>query len=329
MEADVLQEWPLDADLMLSFDCTVNRRKVHRTAVAEVFLTDVRALDDRRVVLAAQLPTCHSYFSDHAPHGSPVDPLLIMEMGRQATLASAHELGVPPDEMLISADFELRITDPDAWRTDDAFTGVRLDSEFTWTRVRRGRPRAGVCEQQIFLNGRPVARHRSSGRLMSRDELELLRAAQRGTPPPWTADLDDRPDPQSVPPSVVGRHDPRNVVLADLRRDGAERTARVAPRWSNRALFDHSYDHLTMQVLTEAGRQLDVVAVGDGRGPWNWQLTGLTGTFYRFAELDSVVRVRTSVPADLSAELVLPVTVEQDGEVVADLGVTLVPERKR
>jgi hypothetical protein len=254
-----------------------------------------------------------------------VDPLLVMEVGRQATLASAHELGVPIDVVLISEEFDLRITDSDVWRTGDPSTEVRLDSEFTWTRLRHGRPRAGVCEQRIFVNGRPAALHRSSGRLLTRGDLELIRTAQREIPPPWTADLIDRPDPEAVPPPSVGRRNLLNVVLAGLRRDGQALVARVAPRWSNRALFDHSYDHLTMQVLTEAARQLALAAVGDfsGAALKHWQVIGLTGRFSRFAELDAVVTVRTSVPATPGDEVVMRVVVEQDQESVAELTVSL------
>jgi hypothetical protein len=250
-----------------------------------------------------------------------------MEVGRQATLASAHELGVPTDVVLISGEFDLRIVDPEAWRTSDPSVGLRLDSEFTWTRIRHGRPRAGACEQRIFLNGRLAACHRSSGHLMTHEELEVLRSAQRGTPPPWTAAMLDVPDPEAVPPSAVGRRDPFNVVLAGLRRDGNELVARVAPRFANRALFDHSYDHITMQILTEAARQLALAAVGDGsdRSLRHWQLTRLTGTFTRFAELDTVVTVRTSVPAKPSGEFMLSVVVEQDDENVAEVEVTIAP----
>jgi hypothetical protein len=254
-----------------------------------------------------------------------------MEIGRQATLASAHELGVPADVVLISGELDFRITDRDAWRLSDCAARVRLDSEFTWTRVRRGRPRAGLCDQRIFVNGQLAATHRSSGRLLAREELESLRMAQRGTSPPQTADLADQPDPEAVPPPTVGRRDPLNVVLADLRREGRQLVARVAPRLSNRALFDHSYDHLTMQVLTEAARQLALAAIRDdsGRIPRNLELTGLAATFARFAELDAAAVVRTAVPAQVSGELILPVTVQQDSETVAEFEVTLVVHEGR
>ena len=137
--------------------------------------------------------------------------------------------------------------------------------------------------------------------------------------------MPDRPDPEALSPPSVGRRDPLNVVLAGLRRDRDKLAARVAPRLSNRALFDHSYDHLTMQVLTEAARQLALAVVGDASGQAlrEWQLIELAGTFDRFAELDAVAMIRTTMPAQLSDELTLPVTIEQDSEIVAEVEVTL------
>ncbi|WP_433524907.1 AfsA-related hotdog domain-containing protein [Nocardia pseudovaccinii] len=324
MEVDVTSEWRLDTEL--SFDRTIDRHRVHRAAVAEVFLTDVRALDEQRIVAASQLPIDHSYFGDHTQQLPVVDPLLVMEVGRQASLAGAHESGVPNGAAMISEDFDLRIIDPGALRIGAAPVELLLDCVFTWTRVRRGRLRAGVCEQAIFRDGQLVASHRTTGQILTKNELDALRTAQRGTPAPWTADLVDVPDPAAVPSGLVGRCNPHNVVLADLRRGRDELAARVAPRWSNRALFDHSYDHLTMQILTEAARQLALTGVDDGSGVAlrDWQVTGLTGTFSRFAELDAVVTVRASIPVPSDGELVVPVTVEQDGQSIATVEVALV-----
>ena len=316
-------------DFSLSFAQTVDRRLVHRRAVSEVFLTDVRAVGATRVLVGAQLPTCHGYFDDRADEGvragSAVDALLVMEICRQASLASAHELGVPTDTILISAELDLDITDPEAWRTAGDSGEVRIDVEYTWTRVRRGRPRAGVCDQRVVVGGVLAARHRSSGTLLSRADMANLRAAQRGTPPQWTDDLVDAPVPDAVPPAAVGRRDPRNVVLARVHHDGAGLAARLAPRWSNRAFFDHSYDHLTMQVLTEAARQLALLRVGDTFA--NRELTGLAGTFSSFAELDADVMVRAGGP-DPGGRRV-PVTIEQSGATVAELTLTFAGDGDR
>ena len=318
-QAGVAQESQPDDLAALSFDRTIDRRKVHRSAVSEVFITDVRALGDNRVALAAQLPTCHAYFNDHHP-AAGVDPLLIMEVCRQAGLATAYELGVSTDVVLVTGDWDLRVAGPGPWGAGGSAIDLCIESSFEWTRVRRGRPRAGTCRQRVFAAGRPIASLHATSQLLDHEELEILRTAQRGSPPPRTADMVAGPDPELVPPPVVGRRSALNVVLAGLVRGAGEASARVALPLANRALFDHSYDHVTMQVLIEAARQL-AVAVAPGP-PGGRHLARLAGRFVRFAELDSTVTVRGAAEAAGHESRTL---VEQDGELVAELQLTMTP----
>lgn len=327
MTVESLSAWPLPVETDLSPHRTLDRRLVHRRAVAEVFLTDAAALDAQRVVLAAQLPPWHAYFHDHTIGADAVDPMLILEVCRQATLASAHALGVPVDVVLIASTFALQIIDEQAWRAAGGAPELRLDSRFTWTRLRRGRPRAGDCEQFVFIEGRPAARHRITGQLLTVEELQLLRSVQRESPAPSTADATGGHLQGACTPATVGRRDPRNVVLTDLRQDSAGRSvATVAPCFSNRALFDHAYDHLTMQVLTEAARQLALASSTPSEltsTSVGVRVVGLDGEFSRFAELDSPVTValERSGPAPRTG----PVTVriEQADELVGRVTVTL------
>jgi hypothetical protein len=77
-----------------------------------------------------------------------------------------------------------------------------------------------------------------------------------------------------------------------------------------------------MQVLTEAARQLALACLGRGSAR-AWQLTGLTGSFGRFAELDAVTMIRAAAPVHSGDQLTVPATVTQDGEDIASLTVTL------
>ena len=53
----------IDPDIEdLHYDRTVDRHKVHRAAVSEVFLTDIRRQSTQHVLVAAQLPSSHSFF---------------------------------------------------------------------------------------------------------------------------------------------------------------------------------------------------------------------------------------------------------------------------
>ena len=102
----------IDPDIEdLHYDRTVDRHKVHRAAVSEVFLTDIRRQSAQHVLVAAQLPSSHSFFHDsiyNDAEGTP-DALLLLEIARQATIASAHEVGVDAGNTLISNEFGLTI----------------------------------------------------------------------------------------------------------------------------------------------------------------------------------------------------------------------------
>ena len=79
---------------LLSTWQTVDRRLVHKSALSEVFLTDLTKLADDLYAMAAQWPRWHSYFRP-IPDG-PAHPLLFVESLRQAGIFLTHQfLGCP------------------------------------------------------------------------------------------------------------------------------------------------------------------------------------------------------------------------------------------
>lgn len=85
---------------------TVDRRLVHKKAIADVFLTDSRVLADSEFLIAAQWPRRHWYFGDPAAR---LEPLLISETLRQVCLyvAFAH-LGIPVGAHVLIEQFSVR-----------------------------------------------------------------------------------------------------------------------------------------------------------------------------------------------------------------------------
>lgn len=293
----------------LSFDRTIERQRVHRTAISEVFLTDIQVTGTSDVLIAAQLPSSHAFFHDHIRGG--IDPLLFLEVARQATIASAHALGVPPDSILISSDFELSLNQKTIreLRRDD--TNIVIENRFDWTSVRSGVARAGRCDQELSMNGVVIARHWSSGRILTRTQLSALRGEYRGTPPPMSDELSGDVDVARVAAGRIGRAKSENVVIAAINAEAGSFRARIAPCLGNRALFDHPYDHITMQILTEAARQIHVVASETGAGPR--EMTSIRGRFHSFAELDSDLHITTSGDGRY--------VIEQDGRAVAVISI--------
>jgi hypothetical protein len=308
----------------LSYDRTWDRRKVHRTAVSEVFVTDAVVCDQQTVRVAAQTPPCHAYFGDHVPTPDAADPLLLMEICRQSGLVTAYELGVPTDVVLATEDWDLTIVEPAAVGWGSA-TDLVVESRFDWTRVRQGRPREGLCHQRVSTADGLVAELRATSRFLTQVQLTRIRRSQRGSEPPRTDQLAERTVRDLVAPHLVGRRNPLNVVLSGLVFTDATASARVTPALANRSLFDHSYDHVTMQILGEAARQL-LTAVDTVRGRLfsTAVLTRQRGHFRRFAELDSPVYVTADLPRAATDTWELAVRVSQEGADIAVFWLTAV-----
>jgi len=150
----------IDPDIEdLHYDRTVDRHKVHRAAVSEVFLTDIRRQSAQHVLVAAQLPSSHSFFHDsiyNDAKGTP-DALLLLEIARQATIASAHEVGVDAGNTLISNEFGLTIYPHEIAALNPEDTNLLIRNYFDWTSIRRGAPRSGRCYQQLIMGNRVIA----------------------------------------------------------------------------------------------------------------------------------------------------------------------------
>ena len=314
-------EMDIEIPADLGFRATLDRTLVHRSAVSEVFVTDLRPVSDTEVVAAAQLPLNHGYFSDHARTPAVFDVLLVLEAGRQAAIAGTHShMGARADTQMIVDRFAID-TDPAALVCGDRPGELVIDNRFTVVRRRRDRVRAGRVEQVFRVDGVRAGSHTMDVLFLTTGEYEAVRHAQLGGPAPRTSDQTS--GPADVAPGAVGRTNPLNVVLGGLgTRDGAF-TAQVRPRWDNPSLFDHSYDHLPAAVLTEAARQLVLAAPVPGApgGPGDRRVTGVRADFTGFAELTSPVVAST--PADGPATGERHVRFEQGGVRIADTTLTV------
>jgi hypothetical protein len=276
-----------DHEAGLEYVQTLDRRMVHRLAVSEVFVTDQRQSGELAVRAAAQLPLSHAYYSDHTQARARFDVLLLVEACRQAGIAGAHLLGLPVDTIMLVSSFGVEITDADVLLMGDCPAEMVIDSAFATTRVRGGQVREGNVVQSFTVGGRQAGTHHMEGTFLTLREHAALRRMQRSTVPPVTSSLPDRAPVNPAPASVVGRLHPLNVVLSDVSGTDGLTTANVTPRFSNRALFDHPYDHIPALVMTEAARQLALASFGTVAR--DALLTGVNANFDRHAELDRLL----------------------------------------
>lgn len=322
MTTEVVPELPSEPG-DLTYGRTVDRSLVHRAAVSEVFVTDIRPLTPMRIRTAVQLPLTHGYYSDHVQQPALYDALLLLESGRQAAIAGSHaHMGLSQGTTMIVDSFRMDLHGLAELKIGSNPGRLRIDTEYSGKANRRGRVRKGKVAQRYFMDGVEVGDHEMDVLFLNPHENEVLRHAQRGTPAPLTSDYgrhgpgDDGSGQQQ--PGQVGRGNPLNVVLSRAERAPEAVTARVTPRFDNRALFDHVYDHLPAMTLVEAARQLALLATGE---PLATYAVGFEARFDRFAELDDTVLAAADRPGP-GAPGTVPVRFVQAGEQIAHVTVT-------
>lgn len=322
MTTEVVPELPSEPG-DLTYGRTVDRSLVHRAAVSEVFVTDIRPLSAMRVRTAVQLPLTHGYYSDHVQQPALYDALLLLESGRQAAIAGSHaHMGLSQGTTMIVDCFRMDLFALAALKVGPRPGRLHIDTEYSGRANRRGRVRKGKVAQRYYMDGFEVGDHEMDVLFLNPHENEVLRHAQRGTPAPLTSDY-DRHGPGDEgsgheAPGQVGRGNPLNVVLSRAAHAPEAVTARVTPRFDNRALFDHVYDHLPAMTLVEAARQIALLATGE---PLATYAVGFEARFDRFAELDDTVLAEAARPAG-GAHGAVPVRFVQAGEQIAHVTVT-------
>ncbi|PBC76725.1 A-factor biosynthesis hotdog protein [Streptomyces sp. TLI_235] len=279
----------------LSYATTLDRGLVHRDAVSEVFVTDLRGEEDGHYSAAAQLPRSHAYYGDHLLRPGTHDPVLLLEAARQATLAGAHMFhGVPADHKFILTFLRIHLIRPQLLTIGDSPLDLVLKVTVTDRRTREGRVTGLDHRVDLTVDGtvigwagvglrfRDPAGYREM-RLRNRDGAELPSTAML---PPQTGGAGEPAVPAA--PHLVGRADPRNVVLLDpVLADGAATAVLRIPA-GNPSMFDHPQDHLPGMVLAEAARQLALFTALDTRGLSAAKTfpVDLSVTFARFGELE-------------------------------------------
>ncbi|MEU9200941.1 AfsA-related hotdog domain-containing protein [Streptomyces sp. NPDC048332] len=332
MTTQVLEDAATSVAPAIEYGRTIERSLAHRSAISEVFVTDVRSLRPMAVTAGIHLPLTHLYYSDHRQQPKLHDSLLLLEAGRQSAIAGSHtNAGVPAGTLAIVHAFRFSLRNLHALRIGGEPGPPRVDTDFFGKTARHsGRYRKGRLEQRVFMGDVHVADHSMDVLFLKGDENEILRHAQRGTPAPLSSDFTEVPGVAvRVAPELVGRDNPLNVVLAEPEFTAGSVTARVAPRFDNPALFDHVYDHLPAMTLVEAARQLALLTVasaGSGRaasGSGALCAVGYEGGFERFAELDvPLTATATPAPADAGQHAVR-VRFHQDAAEIAELTVTV------
>jgi 2-oxo-3-(phosphooxy)propyl 3-oxoalkanoate synthase len=131
-----------------------------------------------------------------------------------------------------------------------------------------------------------------------------LRLKSRGGMPlPSSGTHEDTSPAKAVDPYLVGRTNPRNVVLADAAAE--DDTARAVLRipGDHPSMFDHPQDHLPGMVIAEAARQIALLTALEARGmsPSKTLPTALSVVFSQFGELEKTTVITSQVGEERQA----------------------------
>ncbi|MFE0705264.1 ScbA/BarX family gamma-butyrolactone biosynthesis protein [Streptomyces sp. NPDC058872] len=254
---------------------TVPREYVHRSAVAEVFLTGcVRAGEDVFVV-AGQWPRAHTFFV--SADGRCHDPVQVGETVRQVGLYLCHAVyGVPLGHkvLLWSLDFE---AEPDCLLIGDSPTDLEIVatcSDFVW----QGRRFSGFLQVVFRRDGRVMGRGRARFSCVPPAVYERLRGPRVVRGEGVMACVSPRVEP--VLASSVGKVAAFDVVLAAAQGPGRWL---LSPDLGHPILFEHANDHHPGMVLVEAARQA-AYGVLPAEG---FLVTGMASEFLSYAEFDA------------------------------------------
>ncbi len=282
----------------LSFAQTVPRELVHRRALGEVFIADSAQIGDDEFLLAIQIPRAHSLWFDR--HVSYHDPLATLEASRQGTFVIVHRhLAVPSGPRFSLHRIDFRVEDLEAFRDDELSPLEGISHARLVSRQTHGELLVGLSlEASLSIDGCAAATLNGEIAFLPEKDYEVLRAVRR-------ARLEAAPNgalahQRRVDPALVGRRDPRNVVIGEPAVGPSEGETRYPLVVDERhpSFYDHPQDHVPGPLIIEAYRQAAILTAHGARALPSplAVLTGCQATFKDFCESEA--------PAECSAAVV-------------------------
>ncbi|MDN6536790.1 MAG: hypothetical protein L0K73_08300 [Corynebacterium variabile] len=308
----------------LSFDRGISRDIVHRASIAEVFLTDTEAAEDG-VVFAAQLPRNHSYFSDHRGACTTYDPLLIVEVFRQVAIGYAHIYqGVDRSQKFVFKSADFTVVSNEALTIGSCPGHCTITARVVDEKLHDSQVTGLTLDMAAYIDGVVAATETMVYQWLPSDVWDRIRSRSRSALNlPDTPSLPQHRAATRMLASAVGRHTPRNAILANPAHHGDSISALTLIDVDHPSLFDHELDHVPGMLQFEAARQISMAAANVilGLDTSRLVMDGLTISFDSFGELeiDTVAHATAVADPDNDGTVIATLTLTQ-GEIVIASG---------
>lgn len=233
----------------LSYEQPVEKRKVHKRAISEVFPTDLVVVDTDELWIGVQWPVRHAFYSTGR---GGTDSFLLLETLRQITILVCHVYYGTSETahfVMPGLGFSSR---PYSAHDDDGSDPDQVAVHVRGTAIRRshaGDLQSIRLEADFYVGGRITASGHGDAVLASDKVYSRLRGGRT------QLFLDDgmRAVDTLVRAEDVGRSSDSDVVLGRAATPGEHV---LLPDLGNPFLFDHPLDHVAGMIPVEACRQM-------------------------------------------------------------------------
>jgi 2-oxo-3-(phosphooxy)propyl 3-oxoalkanoate synthase len=317
-ETGTLQD---EATFAPTFDRTIPRKLVHKAGPEAVWLTDVVRVGEHRHLCAGQVPRAHTFVNDAIPpRFTYYDVGFLTELGRQAGISTMHQFeGAPVDWATVFLKFDLQLEEPvPNDRTPGPVPAV-VSVEFRNHEYEEGSLTV-FTEMTYEIDGVVRARSTSLAAAYEKAPYTAWRQEMRSTKP-----LGEHPVPAVAPitPERVGRRDPDNVMIGELRAGESPGNYRCQARIDqlHPHFFEHPMDHVPGVVHVEVLRQAAIAAAVEHHdlSPVGATIMSCSTRFAGFAELELPVDAHIEVKdpkrqTDETVDVAVRLTLAQPGD---------------
>lgn len=243
---------------------TVDRRLVHRNAIAEVLLTDLIQTSAARFEVAAQWPRSHRVYR---PNGEGRhDPMLILETVRQTGLALSHfGFGVDFDQRSVMRDVGFSLDTTLEPRSARSATNLEIAVRCENISRRGSALRSMTVVLDFAVNGTIFATGTGGISWVSARVYQALRARSA----PLTAVAEQQSEPARATPHASTNRSAADALIT-LDTGSAQHVKLVIPK-DHPVYFDHQLDHAPGMLLIDAAWQAASAIRGDSArlvGAW-------------------------------------------------------------